>query len=38
MVKKEVKKQEAIKEELNAEELEADGDELFDGLDSVSTD
>ena len=38
MVKKAVKKQEAVKEELNAEELEADGDELFDGLESVSSD
>jgi hypothetical protein len=38
MVRKEVNKQEAIKEELNVDELETDGDELFDGLESVSSD
>ena len=38
MVRKEAKKQEAINEEPNAEDLEADGDELFDGLESVSKD
>jgi len=38
MVKKEVKKQEAASEEPSADELETDGDELFDGLESVSSD
>jgi len=38
MVKKAIKKQEAVKEELNAEELETDADGLFDGLESVSSD
>ena len=38
MVKKEVKKQEAISEEPGIDETEADGDELFDGLESVSKD
>jgi hypothetical protein len=38
MVKKEVKKQEAVKEDLSADDSEIDGDELFDGLESVSSD
>lgn len=38
MVNKKVKKQEAIQEEPNADDLEIDGDELFDGLESVSKD
>ena len=38
MVKKEVKKQVAVSEEAVAEDAEADGDELFDGLESVSSD
>jgi len=38
MVKKEAKKQEVVSEEPNADEMETDGEELFDGLDSVSAD
>lgn len=38
MARKEVRKQEVLKEESPAEDLDVDGDELFDGLESVSLD
>jgi len=38
MARKEVKQQEALKEEPIGEDLDVDGDELFEGLESMSSD
>lgn len=38
MAKKQVEKPSSTKEEMNADDLEVDGDELFDGLESMSKD